>query len=461
MIPNLPSFAMAQSAERSVSSLFYGPWIRWSELTTAERFVCAFIMFTPLWWFIGWVYVWFLITGSILSYHLWQGKGLGLRRPSWFVISGFLFQLYRSGSAILNTPGDIKPSTWIGLMVGLCLYFIIWFIENNNIKVRIEVLAWTISVLVIELLTFWIVAQLIFKAPHFTPPRTLISQFLDRSERYIKGDGASNYLLPYSPEDKLPGGLSRFGFFYPVPEDFGLISASITTFSLEIKNRYWRAALFWAGFLLLFVSGTRMAWISFSTIMLLRYIILTSKAWGISAIFALIGLSCFLMFSVPHITDTVSNTFATTTQSTSDFRRDSSEVRAKIYRRTWDEVISDPDPSKLLLGRGITGPTVVPGFKPAQIGSHSFLLGNLLYRQGLVGSSLFLIFWGSFIAKLFLERAKRPMFSLLIVVFITLTFPTMEYMLGHSLLILFALLPATRPKLDFAKTRRHQIYAPA
>jgi O-Antigen ligase len=454
-----PSSAMAQPVEKRAKSLFYGPWLRWNELSTAEKFVCVFIVLTPVWWFIGWTYVWFLIVGVILSYQLWQSKGLGLKQPSVLVISGLLFHVYRTATSILNSTDDVRPSTWIGVIVGICFYFIIWYIESNDIRIRLEVLAWAISALVLELLIFWVVAQLILRAPHFVPPRSLISQFLDRSERYIKGNGSSNYLLPYWPEDKLPGGLARFAFFYPVPEDFGLISAPIGIFALELKNRYWRASLFCAGLLLLFVSGTRMAWIAFVAVLILRFILLTSKRWGIAVMFALIGLVCFLMLSVPQITDTAVNSYTQTTESTSNFRKDSSEVRAKIYERTWEEITSEPD--KLLLGRGVYGPGVLPGFEPAKVGSHSFLLGTLLYRQGIVGSLIFLVFWLSFSAKLILTQDRRPLFSVLLVVFMSLTFPTMELTLGHNFLILFALLVSTKQSPKSILARRSRLYAPA
>jgi O-Antigen ligase len=461
MMPN-QSLAAMLPKERKASLLFHGPWIRWSELSPAERFVCAIIILAPIWWFIGWAYFWFIITGAILSFQLWQGKSLRFKKPSWLVISGFLFHIYRSTTAILNTSDDIKPSTWIGVVAGICFYFIIWFIENNDIRIRVEVIAWAISALVLELLIFWVTAQLILKAPNFVPPRTLISQFLDRAERYVKGDGSSNYLIPYWADDKLPGGFSRFAFFYPVPEDFGIISGSISIFALEIKNRYWRKVLFCIGVFLLFVSGTRMAWIAFSLVLALRYIILVSKTWGISAMFAMIGLSCFLMLSVPQITNTAFDTFTQTTQSTSDFRKDSSEVRKKIYRRTWEEIISESDPDKLILGRGVYGQGVLPGFEPAKVGSHSFLLGTLLYRQGIFGSLIFLFFWASLITKLFLDRERRPIFSMLMVVFMSLTFPTMELTLGHNLLLLLALLPSTKHKLEPANiNRRNNIYASA
>jgi hypothetical protein len=457
MNPN-QSLAVVLPDEREDSHLFNGFWLRWSELTPAEKFVCSFIILTPLWWFIGWSYNWFLITGAILSYQQWKGRGLGLKRPSLFVIAGFSFHIYRSATLILNSI-DINPSTWLGVLVGMCFYFIIWNIESNDIRIRIEVIAWAISILVLEILIFWVAAQLILRAPNFVPPRTLISQFLDRSERYIKGNGSSNYLLPYWPDDRLPGGFSRFAFFYPVPEDFGLISGSISIFALEIKNRNWRAALFFVGIFLLFISGTRMAWIACSTVLILRYILVTSKRWGIAVIFALIGLVCFLMLSVPQITDTVVNSYTQTTESTSNFRKDSSEVRAKIYERTWEEITSEPD--KLLLGRGVYGPGVLPGFEPAKVGSHSFLLGNLLYRNGLVGTLIFLVFWLFLITELFLTHDRRPMFSLLIVVFMSLTFPTMELTLAHYFLVLFALLVSTKCRPKSMPNRRSRLYASA
>ncbi len=452
------SSVMAQPAEQKNRPLFYGPWLRWSELIPAEKFVCAFIVLTPLWWFIGWSYNWFLITGAVLSYQQWQGKRIGLKRPSWLVGSGLLFHIYRSATSILNSS-DVSPSTWIGVLVGICFYFIIWQIESNDVRIRVEVIAWAISILVVELLIFWVVFQLILRAPNFVPPRTLISQFLDKSERYVKGSGSSNYLLPYWSDDKLPGGFSRFAFFYPVPEDFGIISGSISIFALEIKNRYWRAALFGTGFFLLFVSGTRMAWISCSTVLILRYMISVSKSWGIAAIFTLIGLVCFLMLSVPQITDTAVENYLQLTESTSNLRKDSSEVRKTIYKRTWEEIISEPD--KLILGRGVFGPGVLPGFEPAKVGSHSFLLGTLLYRQGLVGTLVFLTFWLSLIAKLFSTQNRRPLFSLLIVVFISLTFPTMEFSLGHYFLVLFALLVSTKPRPKSMPNGRSRIYASA
>jgi hypothetical protein len=452
------SLTMAQSIEQSDQSLFAGPWLRWNKLTPSEKFVCTFIVFTPLWWFIGWTYNWFLITGAILSYRQWKGVNLDLKQPSLLVASGFLFHIYRSTTSILNST-DINPSTWVGVFVGTCFYFIIWNLESNNVRVRIEVIAWAISILVLEMFIFWVVAQLILRAPHFVPPRTLTSQFLDRSERYVKGNGSSNYLLPYWPEDKLPGGFSRFSFFYPVPEDFGLISSAISLFALEVKNRSWRTVLLGGGIFLLFISGTRMAWTAFVVVAILRYVIIVGRREGIATIFALLGLISFLLLSVPQITDSAVNQYVQTTESTNNLRKDSSEVRAKIYRRTWEEVMSEPD--KLLFGRGVFGSGVLPGFEPAKIGSHSFILGTLIYRQGIVGTSIFLVFWSSLIAKLVSTQHKYPLFSVLIILFSSLTFGTMELTLGHNLLIIFALLVSAKQHPKSLLNRRSLLDDPA
>ncbi|HEY9823994.1 MAG TPA: O-antigen ligase family protein [Stenomitos sp.] len=420
--------------------LFKGVWLCWEQLSQAEKFISSFIILTPAWWFFGWTYSWFFIVGSILLIHQIKKKDLILKRPSWLVISGLLFHCYRHSVLLLNSS-EVGLSVWVDILVGICFYFIIWYIENNNIRIRVKVLAWAISVLALEIISFWIVAQLIFKAPHFIPPRTLVSQFLDRSERYIQGSGASNYLLPYWPEDKLPGGFARFAFFYPVPEDFGLISGAISAFSLELKNHYWRIVLFCSGIFLLFVSGTRMAWISFLLILVIRCLIVLSKNWGIIVLYALIGFFCFVMLSVPQVTDITYESFSNTTQSGSNLRKDSSEVRGLIYRRTWEEITTDPEIEKLIFGRGAFGPGVVPGFEPAKIGSHSFILGTLIYRQGLLGTSIFVMYWTLMSRKLFFSKDKYPLSSPLIFLFISFTFPTMEFTLGHNLILLFALLP--------------------
>jgi hypothetical protein len=453
-----PSLAESLPTEQGAQSIFSGPWLRWSQLTQAERFVCAFIILTPIWWLIGWTYNWFLLTGAVLSYQQLRGKGFGLKRPSLLVISGFSFHIYKSATSILNSS-EVKPSVLIGVVVGVCFYFIIWFIESNDVRLRVEAVAWAISILVLEILIVWVAAQLVLRTPQFVPPRTLLSQFLDRSERYIKGAGASNYLLLYSHGDKLPGGFTRFSFFYPVPEDFGLISSCISLFALDIKNRYWRAVLFCTGIFLLFVSGTRICWISLPVVLILRYVASIGKRWGLSIIFALIGLICFIILSVPQITDSTVSSYAQLTESTSNMRKDSSEVRAKIYERTWEEITSEPD--KLLLGRGVYGPGVLPGFEPAKIGSHSFLQGNLLYRQGLVGSSIFLIFWSSLITKLFSARSRGSSFSPLIFVLMSLTFPTMEFSMGHNFLILLALLVCKKQRLESKQNRGPRLYASA
>jgi hypothetical protein len=142
----------------------------------------------------------------------------------------------------------------------------------------------------------------------------------------------------------------------------------------------------------------------------------------------------FISLSMPVITDQLVSTFVGTSEATGNFRRDSTDVRNKIYQRTWDAIVTEPD--NLLLGRGVPGPTVLPGYAPAKIGSHSFILGSLLYRQGIVGTSLFLCFWVALVNHLYRTRMRRPILCLLVPIYMTLTFVVMEISLINYLLVL-------------------------
>jgi hypothetical protein len=349
------------------------------------------------------------------------------------VIFATAFQLYRSASTIINSEHfALNSITNLGTSLGFC--FILWHAENRGYKIRPTVVAWAISVLVIYMLVFWFGAQIVFGGNTFQPPRALIANILDKGEQYVPGSGTANYLIPYWPEDKLPFGLARFSFFFPVPEDLALICGFVCLIALEIKKPAWRWSLFSSGVFLLFVSGTRSNWIVLPTILVLRFFIVAGKIWGPALIFSLIAMVSFISLSMPAITDQLVSTFVGTTEATGNFRRDSTDVRNKIYQRTWDAIVTEPD--NLLLGRGVPGPTVLPGYAPAKIGSHSFILGSLLYRQGIVGTTLFLCFWVALINYLYRTRMRRPILCLLVPIYMTLTFAVMEISLINYLLVL-------------------------
>jgi O-antigen ligase len=426
--------------------IFNGIWIYWDKLTLTERMICGYIILCPVWWTLGWSYVLPLITAGILVGLKIRNKEIYLKQPNPFIFLGIIFHIYMGLSALTRSP-TFSPSILVSLISNFCFMFILWYVESNHIRPRFKIIAWALSILALELLVFWIFAQLIFKAAYFPPPRTLISSFLDKSERFIPGAGNTNYLLPYWSKDKLPGGMARFAFFFPGPESFALIAGSISLVSLELKHRLWKISLFSSGVFLLFLSGTRSNWIALPIVLIIYYISVAGKRGGISFILALIACVSFISLSFPVITDQLVENYVNVQESTGNLRQDSTEVRSLIYQRTREAIVSEPE--NLLIGRGIEGETVLPGYKPAMVGSHSFILGNLLYRQGLVGSLIFLGFWISIALHFYRTRSIRPVYVLLILLYASLTFATMEISLGHYQILFLASLSYKQKKQIF------------
>lgn len=401
-----------------------GIWIKWSALTQSERVVCAGIVLIPLWWVIGWTYTFLLVVLGIFSYEVMFQGSLRLQRPSLIVVSAVAFGLQRLVTEYINSPAYSLNALMYLINTWICFGLILWYIESKNIRVRLEVLAWACSVLVIQMLLLWIVIYFGFKEPYYTPPRSLFALLTNKGERFIPGSGFSNYLLPYWPDDKLPGGMARFGFFFPVPEAFATVVCFIILLALDIKNRLWSVLLFSSSIFLLFLSGTRALWFILPIVLGIRYVFIFGKVWGPSLVYAFIAIVSFVMLSLPPVTDFATETYTTTTETASNLRQDSTEVRTKIYTRTLDAIVSEPD--KLILGRGVPGPTVLPGYEPARLGTHSFILGTLLYRCGLLGTGIFLTFWVSLFLKYYKTRETRPICSLLVILYITISFTTMD-----------------------------------
>jgi O-Antigen ligase len=433
-----PLTASVQAVQpEAPTSPLQGIWIRWNNWTTAEKFTGAFIVLVPLWWFVGWTYTILIIAGSCVAYEVWQGGGMRLRSPSLLVVSALGFQLYKNLVTILNSR-EVAFSSLIDLATGVCLGFILWYIESKEIHIRTEVVAWAFSVLAAEMLVFWIVAQPMLGAPHFSPLRSIAGQLTGKGERFIPGAGGSNYLIPYWPNDKLPGGLARFSFFFPVPEDFALVAGFTALLALDIKKRSWSLSLFSAGLFLLFLSGTRSNWLVLPVVLAVRFIFVARKVGGATLLSALIAFVGFFTLSLPLVTNLITDTYATTKEATGHLRQDSTEVRAKIYERTWNAMVDAPE--DFILGRGVPGLTVLPGYEPAKVGSHSFILGTLFYRMGLLGTTTFLVFWISLFWHLYTTRSNRPRAALLMFLYFSLTFTVMEVSTINYLIILLSML---------------------
>ena len=211
------------AANEESGSLVRRGLIRWCALTEAEQIFCSCIVLTPVWWLIGWGYQLLLWSIIVAVNQILRNGTLGLKRPSLTVISIIGFGIYRAISTSINSS-QIKPSFILGPLTSLCcLGLIIWYLQSKNIRIRLEVVAWAFSVLVIEMLVFWIVAQLILQTPNYTPNLSLFGYLTNKRERYIPGAGNGNYLLPYLPDDKVAAGFSRFSFFFPGPESLAIL----------------------------------------------------------------------------------------------------------------------------------------------------------------------------------------------------------------------------------------------
>ncbi len=193
--------------------------------------------------------------------------------------------------------------------------------------------------------------------------------------------------------------------------------------SLDIKNRFWSTFLLLGSVFLLLTSGTRSVWVSLPIVLIVRYLLTAGKVFGGAFVCGLLAIVSLSM-SVPVISNAVADNVLNTAEKTANARADSTEVRGEIYRLTI-KGIENSDNSQFVFGHVFNGEGVLPGYKPAQVGTHSFILGTLLYRGGLVGTAFFATFWISLLWWLYKTRYDRPS-CLFVFVLFSLTFATME-----------------------------------
>ncbi|MEO0376710.1 MAG: hypothetical protein AAF329_19245, partial [Cyanobacteria bacterium P01_A01_bin.17] len=152
-------------------SLFAGPRLRWKALGTAEQVVCSLILLIPLWWVLGLIpYLIFCVAAGVMIYERWQHGTLRLQRPTMAVVILIVFCLYSSGITTyrffnfdpaslesLTSAADLaqkplKPIDLIESLLQLSFPFLLWYIQSHSIRVRLEVIAWALSVVVLEML---------------------------------------------------------------------------------------------------------------------------------------------------------------------------------------------------------------------------------------------------------------------------------------------------------------------
>lgn len=409
------------------SNLFSGIWIRWNSLTFAEKVVCTNITLIPLWWMWGWRFYFIFLVAGIVIYEWYNNKEIRISRPSIAAITIIGYGLYVLIVRYFYAKMEGLPLNFHTLMspINNVIFFglSLWYVQDRKIRIRVSVVCWAFTVLIVTMLLTWAVIYIGLNQADYVAPLSIYGVLTGKSGEFTPGDGNSNYLMPYFPNDESIGGMVRYLYFFTGPEALALVMGFVCLLSLDIKNRFWSIFLSLGSIFLLVTSGTRSVWVSLPIVLCFRYLFTAGKIFGpafVCGLLAIISLS----ISVPDISNAVVDNIMNTAEKTANARADSTEVRGEIYRLTI-KGIENADNSQFVFGHVFNGEGVLPGYKPAQVGTHSFILGTLLYRGGLVGTMLFVTFWLSLLRWLYQTRYNRPT-CLFVFVLFSLTFITME-----------------------------------
>lgn len=448
-------WSLGRVEDLAAESLFAGLRLRWQPLTGAERVVCLSIILTPLWWLWGWNYLILCLAIGVAIYHQWTQGSLTLNRPGWHVyllwftgVYGLLQQFFYgsiTGNAVLD-PRTIMLAISNVFGTG----FILWYVQERRIAVRPQIVFWSFSVLVLQMFCLWTVIFFIRRQSDYLPMRSILGTLTGKGEVFVPGMGNTNFLLPYFPGDSSIAGFVRYVFFFHGPESAALVIGFIILMALDIQQRTWMWLLLGFTLFLLLLTGTRSVWISLPVVILIRLLMVARRGWGPWVVCALIACMSFTTLSLPPMTNFIEDVTHNTASNAANFRGDSTEVRGMIYRRTWEE-FTEASEVTMLLGHVETGEGVAPGYAPAVVGSHSFYLGSLLYRRGIVGSIIFLAYWGCLIQWVFRTRRGRPLCTILVFALFSLTFVVMEMETVVTPLIMLCAAIREPPQLDCSK----------
>ncbi len=428
--------------EAQTNNLFSGIWIRWRALTVGELFVCINILLIPVWWVLGiYQFLPLLLLLGIAIYEWLQYGELHLKRPNLPVVALFAFATYQLVKILLNYYAPGRPGLLITVVLPwFCPALLLWYIQSNNIKIRMEVVAWACTVSVVQMFGFWLLLQFVLPENLFMPPRlsTLLGLFTGRDDGYKR-------IAPYEMSSLKIGELYRLSLFFISAQFFAVVAGFIGLVALEIKNRLWSLLLFLACVFLIALSTARVVWVAFPIVVGLRYLFFYfGKRWGPPVIFALIAVASFTMLSLPPISNLIFGQFTNIAQTVNDLRANSTSARLEIYRQTWNAFQENPVWGHVGKGELIS----LNSSSQNLVGSHSVILGNLLYENGLVGTVIFTVFWISLFIWFYQTRAERPLTGFCVMIFYTLVSPTLGALYGMPLASLLILLCAAirRPK---------------
>ena len=394
--------------------LFTGIFLRWSALTLSEKVVCANIVLLPVWWYVG-ITDYMLIFFSLgIVFYEWRCYGrLRLKRPSWAVIALFAFYAYGyidnfmvlfDAYPSIEIPADLElnPNSLIKMAFPFAIPFLVWYIQSNNTKVRLEVVAWACSVSVIQMLLGWLIFQLAFPGWIDNPPRTLYAVLTGKSRFNPENVGGwTNYLAFYDAD--------RVRFFFGHYQAAAGFLGLVSLIAMDLKNRIWSCLLLVACTFAIILIGSRSIWLALPVGLFLRFFLTLVKLRWTALVFAFLAIFSFATLSLTPVTDMIVTTYTGTASAVANARAGSTEGRSKVYRATLKRI-----PNKPIFGHKIEGEKAREGpsvfvLDPPRIGSHSFILGELLYKKGLLGLGIFATFWASLLLWFYETRRERPM----------------------------------------------------
>lgn len=394
--------------------LFTGLFIRWSSLTTTEKVVCANIVLLPVWWLVGITnYLLVSLSLGIIVYERWRYGRLNLERPSWAVIALFAFYAYECMDTLLifldaypsiDIPSDlaVNPNNIIKSAFQFSIPFLVWYIQSNKTRVRLEVVAWACSVSVIQMLLGWLIFQFAFPGWIDNPPRNLYA-ILTGKRDFTPGDvgGWTNYLAFYDED--------RVRFFFGHYQAAAAFLGFVSLIAVDLKNRVWSGILIAICIFLLILIGSRSVWLALPAAFSIRFFLTLVKLRLTALAFAFLAIFTFATLSITPVTDMILATYTDTASAVANARAGSTEGRSKVYQATLEKI-----PDKPFFGHKVQGPPARGGptvfvVEPPRIGSHSFILGDLLYIRGLLGLGIFGAFWASLLFWFYETRRERPM----------------------------------------------------
>ncbi len=440
--------------------LFTGIFLRWSALTLSEKVVCANIVLVPVWWFVGITQYMLLFLSLGIVFYEWRRYGrLRLKSPSLVVIALFAFYAYGyidnflisfDAYPSIDIPPDLElnPNIRIKGLFSFAIPFLVWYIQSNNAKVRLEVVAWACSVSVIQMLLGWLIFQFAFPGWIDHPPRNLYA-ILTGKRTFTPGDvgGWTNYLAFYDED--------RVRFFFGHYQAAAAFLGFVSLIAVELKNRVWSCLLLAICIFLLILIGSRSVWLALPAALSIRFFLTLVKLRLTALVFAFLAIFSFATLSLTPVTEMIFATYTDTASTVADARAGSTEARSKVYKATLERI-----PDKPIFGHKVEGPPAMEGpsvfvFNPPRIGSHSFILGELLYKKGLIGMGIFAAFWASLLVWFYETRRGRPMCWFPILALFTLqsavTILQFSMIMGTLLCMLIRQPSQTKPNKELSR----------